>query len=240
MEEAVFLTLNKLGCVLPDAGIKTEKSIKRFYITATIDGDRYSNAVNMTVYDSSCQSCTQEGCQKLPDTCLINNLCFQDGELNPKDNSQVCNVSASTTEWSIVPTAPSDYPVITSVNVRRSKDNTQLRCEVNADTSKPTASFRMAWGVDGDWLQESVLPSGHLEAAINLSDVSYAKQVTCRARSTFTDSDIFSPFTYSNPFSMEGQAPMSSTVSWSRTPDTLHLTLTLLTALGFTGMLWSV
>ncbi|XP_025079698.1 uncharacterized protein LOC112555480 [Pomacea canaliculata] len=153
-EEAVFLTLNKLGCSLPDAGIKTEKSIKRFYITATIDGHRYSNAVNMTVYDSSCQNCTQEGCRKLPNTCLINSLCFQDGELNPRDNSQVCTVSLSMTEWSPVPTVPSDYPVITSVNVSRSEDNTQLRCEVNADASKPTASFRMAWGIDGDWLRE--------------------------------------------------------------------------------------
>ncbi|PVD19125.1 hypothetical protein C0Q70_21688 [Pomacea canaliculata] len=90
MEEAVFLTLNKLGCVLPDAGIKT---------------------------------------------------------------------------------------AIMSVIVRRSEDNTQLRCEVNADASKPTASFRMAWGVDGDWLQESVMSSGHLEAVINVSDISHVKQL---------------------------------------------------------------
>ncbi|XP_025078822.1 von Willebrand factor D and EGF domain-containing protein-like [Pomacea canaliculata] len=88
MEEAVFLTINKLGCFLPDAGIKTEKSIKRFNITVTIDGHRYSNAVNMTVYDSSCQRCTWVGCRILPRTCLINNLCFQDGELNPRNNFQ--------------------------------------------------------------------------------------------------------------------------------------------------------
>ncbi|XP_025079581.1 von Willebrand factor D and EGF domain-containing protein-like isoform X1 [Pomacea canaliculata] len=238
MEEAVFLTLNKLGCVLPDAGIKTETSIKRFYITATIDGDRYSNAVNMTVYDSSCQSCTQKGCWKLPDTCLISNLCFQDGELNPNNNSQVCNVSASTTEWSLVHTVLLEYPAIMSVIVRRSEDNTQLRCEVNADASKPTASFRMAWGVDGDWLQESVMSSGHLEAVINVSDISHVKQVTCRARSKFTDSNVFSPYTYSNPLSMI--VSKSSTVSWSKIPSAFHLTLTFLTSLGLSGMLWSV
>ncbi|XP_025079123.1 von Willebrand factor D and EGF domain-containing protein-like isoform X3 [Pomacea canaliculata] len=205
MKEAVFLTLNKLGCFLPDAGIKTEKSIKRFYITATIDGHRYSNPVNMTVYDSSCQNCTQEGCWRLPSTCLINNLCFQDGELNSKDNSQICTVTVSTTEWSPVPTVRSDYPVIMSVNVTRSEDNTQLRCEVNADASKPTASFRMAWGVDGDWLRELVIPSGHLEAAISMSDVSHAHQVACRVRSVFTDTNIFSPYTYSNILSMGGR-----------------------------------
>ncbi|XP_025078824.1 uncharacterized protein LOC112554955 [Pomacea canaliculata] len=139
-----------------------------------------------------------------PNTCLINSLCFQDGELNPKDNSQVCTVSLSTTEWSPVPTVQLEYPFITSVNVRRSEDNTQLRCEVNADASKPTASFRMAWGVDGDWLRELVINSGHLEAAISVSDVSHAHQVACRVRSIFTDRGVVSPYMVSNIISMAG------------------------------------
>nr|KAG5688125.1 hypothetical protein BaRGS_007584 [Batillaria attramentaria] len=87
-DDAEFVTNAELACYLPDAKVKTDRSIKVFAISATGDGQLYGNTVNLTVYDSTCQNCTESGCKILPDTCLINDLCYQDGDLNPKNGGQ--------------------------------------------------------------------------------------------------------------------------------------------------------
>nr|KAG5698467.1 hypothetical protein BaRGS_021997 [Batillaria attramentaria] len=42
-----------------------DRSIKVFAISATGDGQLYGNTVNLTVYDSTCQNCTESGCKQL-------------------------------------------------------------------------------------------------------------------------------------------------------------------------------
>ncbi|KAK7484233.1 hypothetical protein BaRGS_00024482 [Batillaria attramentaria] len=87
MEEAVFLTVSKLSCALPDT---KGRAVTRFVVAVTVDGKVYSNELDVTVYDATCQNCTLEGCVK---------LCYRDRDFNPDNVTQVCDVATSTSRW---------------------------------------------------------------------------------------------------------------------------------------------
>ncbi|PVD18262.1 hypothetical protein C0Q70_20811 [Pomacea canaliculata] len=55
MEEAVFLTLNKLGCVLPDAGIKTENSMGRDEVIGSVADNYIGTEVIVDTFLTICK-----------------------------------------------------------------------------------------------------------------------------------------------------------------------------------------
>nr|KAG5697579.1 hypothetical protein BaRGS_019800 [Batillaria attramentaria] len=96
------------------------RSVTRFVVTVTVDGTVYSNELNVTVYDATCQNCTLEGCVKLPDTCLIDDQCYRDRDFNLDNVTQVsplCDIAAG----------PCQKIVIDAAYIRR-KDT--LACKV--------------------------------------------------------------------------------------------------------------
>ncbi|KAK7485455.1 hypothetical protein BaRGS_00023265 [Batillaria attramentaria] len=173
-DDAEFVTNAELACYLPDAKVKTDRSIKVFAISATGDGQLYGNTVNLTVYDSTCQNCTESGCKILPDTCLINDLCYQDGDLNPKNGGQQCEVATSTTNWTDI------YPAVTSVELHGPNGNNYITCAVTTLDTNPTASFKVSWYVDDAAYQrqrELVLPPGGRQAIFSVHDLPSTGQV---------------------------------------------------------------
>ncbi|XP_025079128.1 uncharacterized protein LOC112555126 [Pomacea canaliculata] len=106
--------------------------------------------------------------------------------------------------YSLCFASAADFPVITAVSLSRSPSNhTLLVCDINSQVTAPTARYRLSWGVDGLWREEQEVDSGHLTASVTVSDLPNGVQVACRARSYFTDHNIFSPFIISNVISLQ-------------------------------------
>ncbi|KAK7485464.1 hypothetical protein BaRGS_00023274, partial [Batillaria attramentaria] len=184
IEPAEFINNRKLACQFPDAKVKS----------ATMDGSLYGNEVRMTVFDSSCQKCNGSECQQLADTCLINNLCYQDGTLNPSDNTLKCSVAESVSQWS----SALKYPKIDSVTL--AAESSSLKCTVQSARANSTAVFQVMWMYDGNDLRSSPLTMSSLHVATyNLNDLPghSTGEVACKVRSYY-DSSIIGPYVRSN------------------------------------------
>ncbi|XP_019635893.1 PREDICTED: von Willebrand factor D and EGF domain-containing protein-like [Branchiostoma belcheri] len=70
-------------------------------LSVSNDGDRFSEELFFTVYDSVCQECTQGGnCTWKPNTCIIRGHCFSNEDPNPSNICQQCVPELSNSEWS--------------------------------------------------------------------------------------------------------------------------------------------
>ncbi|KAK7467891.1 hypothetical protein BaRGS_00036866, partial [Batillaria attramentaria] len=192
IEPAEFVTPTKLTCPLPDAKVKSDRSVKRYGLQVTTDGSLYGNMLNVTVFDSICQNCTADGCVKLPDTCLINDLCYADRDKNPKDVSKMCIAAENMTQWIQI------YPVATPV-ISGPDSHGDLVCTVNTSDSNPTARYKVSWYVDG------VTTSQEVDVPVTSSHVEYRRtqlpatgSVTCKVQSFYNDRNILSPYVVSD------------------------------------------
>nr|KAG5698469.1 hypothetical protein BaRGS_021999 [Batillaria attramentaria] len=175
----------KLMCYLPDSRVKSDRSVAKFRISATLDGSVYGNELNLTVYDSICLNCSKAGCVKLPDTCMINDLCYADGDLNPGNEGQICETATNTSIWT------SEYIVKAGTSERG-----------------PTARYKVSWSVDGHPYprqRELNLPVGVYQAVYNLEDLPPAGMFQCKISSHYTDRNINSPRLVSNAIDLSFQ-----------------------------------
>ncbi|KAK7484234.1 hypothetical protein BaRGS_00024483 [Batillaria attramentaria] len=165
MEEAVFLTVSKLSCALPDTN---ERAVSRFVISVTVDGRVYSNELNVTVYDATCQACTTQRCVK---------LCYRDGDVNPDSRRQVCDVAASTSRWTSL-----DAPRV-SVNLSGPNRQNLMQCSFRTPAASPSLRYKMAWIVLWNdypfaW-KEQDLPPGTTKAFYNVADLPRTGKLVC-------------------------------------------------------------
>ncbi|XP_076084789.1 von Willebrand factor D and EGF domain-containing protein-like isoform X2 [Mytilus galloprovincialis] len=98
--KGMFTSFNELECPLPPSGVSNGAVVGGFKISITTDGQQYSNAETLIIFDSLCQACNEVGnCTMKSNICQIDNKCIRKGEQNSKQ--QICNPSVSQNSWTI-------------------------------------------------------------------------------------------------------------------------------------------
>ncbi|XP_066270856.1 von Willebrand factor D and EGF domain-containing protein-like [Branchiostoma lanceolatum] len=106
--EAIFRSFAEVSCLLPRSPVRlgtpatNEGAVAHgMLISVSNDGERFSEELFFTVYDSVCQECTRGGdCTWKPNTCIIRGHCFGNGDPNPDNWCQQCLTDLSNTAFS--------------------------------------------------------------------------------------------------------------------------------------------
>ncbi|KAK7469526.1 hypothetical protein BaRGS_00036472, partial [Batillaria attramentaria] len=197
-----YFSFNEVTCRPPSVG--------SYLVSVSNNGVNVSQELLFTVYSSDCQECTETGlCSFVPETCFINNTCYQYGEANPENATLVCDSFENYNEWSLL----KDYPYIKGEPDLSTRYNETSRefifiCNYTADVRDGVIYFI-------DWLhgneslqQETVMGSGTVEFDImNITDFAYASKVSCALSACFDTncSSTISPQKISNVFTAEAQ-----------------------------------
>ncbi|KAK7474572.1 hypothetical protein BaRGS_00034156, partial [Batillaria attramentaria] len=189
VEVAEFLSAGRLACSMPDSQVKTATSVKTYMISATNDGHLFGNSLRLTVFDSVCQSCDDEGCTQKANTCLVNGLCYQDGDPSPHNADQFCKASSSSSQWTDV--YKGIHPVLSVPTLTGPDADFLMACSFGADdSSRPadaTTVYHVTWLVDGQPLQaENVTPGAQPTAYISLSELQHSGMLSCKVEGMYT------------------------------------------------------
>ncbi|KAM4736569.1 von Willebrand factor D and EGF domain-containing protein [Anableps anableps] len=111
--QATFLNETGLECQLPlednwapadmDLEVVKNRAVTRWQIKVSNDGYSYSNAKILTLYDGACQICsldTEIICTLREKTCIIDGLCYSEGESSPSSPCFICRPDLSKHTWS--------------------------------------------------------------------------------------------------------------------------------------------
>ncbi|KAK7485471.1 hypothetical protein BaRGS_00023281 [Batillaria attramentaria] len=162
-------------------------------ISATADVQLlYEDVTNFN--DSACYNCSDNGCERLPDTCVIDDVCFEDGDVNPTDSGQMCLPDESTSQWIRL------YPTITS-SLEGPTTNNSIVCRVSSNDTSPTARYRVSWYVDNHPYprqEEFIISPGPEGASVDVSHLPSAGMLTCKVHSFYSDRRLPSPDAVSN------------------------------------------
>ncbi|XP_076454436.1 von Willebrand factor D and EGF domain-containing protein-like [Babylonia areolata] len=145
--EGEFLSSGRLACPLPPT---QGAAVTSFQVSVSSDGGEvYSNWLPVTAFDSSCQTCDTVGiCTLREHTCLIDNQCHQNGDVNPSDDNQVCDVSSSSKHWTTK-----------TLQLLSGPDaNFLLTCALHTSGVVPSdARFRITWQLNGRIIVQEIL-----------------------------------------------------------------------------------
>ncbi|XP_019613804.1 PREDICTED: von Willebrand factor D and EGF domain-containing protein-like isoform X2 [Branchiostoma belcheri] len=105
--EGRMLSSGEVRCHLPRSPVALGTPAERegavthgMMLSVSNDGQRFSQELLFTVYDSVCQECTDGGnCFWKPNTCIIRGHCFASGEADPNNWCQQCLPQFSNTTW---------------------------------------------------------------------------------------------------------------------------------------------
>jgi len=193
--EAEFIGAGRLACHLPNVHGQATTSLT---VAATNDGQLYGNELHLTVFDGTCQSCDQQGhCTILPQTCRINNKCYQDLDSNPADASQACDSNASNSKWTTKPTSSGHYPKVVDVVLSGPNSDQMFVCGVETSSTDSRARFRVTWYIENEATASEVLTAGDLEAYLPVKDLPRAGKLSCEVQSFFAGETVVSPWTNS-------------------------------------------
>ncbi|GFN75653.1 von Willebrand factor d and egf domain-containing protein, partial [Plakobranchus ocellatus] len=92
--DAVFLSLESVRCDIQMAG--------SWEIAISNDENDVSNGLRFISYDSNCMVCTENGCSLRNDVCLIDGVCYENGDINSRNCSLFCNTDVSNTTWTLI------------------------------------------------------------------------------------------------------------------------------------------
>ncbi|XP_054419803.1 von Willebrand factor D and EGF domain-containing protein [Pteronotus mesoamericanus] len=108
----VFQNSRTVDCQLPTDGqqpgimdLKGEKPIVKWQLKVTNDGYRFSNPKIMIIYDGACQVCglyEKDSCTTKENICIIDGLCYTDGDKNPTRPCLICRPKVSKFTWSFL------------------------------------------------------------------------------------------------------------------------------------------
>ncbi|RUS80662.1 hypothetical protein EGW08_011566, partial [Elysia chlorotica] len=92
-EDASFLTVNEMSCPISETGT--------YSVQISNDGSTLSDISYLFVYDSVCFDCFSDNqtCVQKTSACLINGVCYENGEFDPSSDRLYCNPSLNIFDW---------------------------------------------------------------------------------------------------------------------------------------------
>ncbi|KAL8616195.1 hypothetical protein ACOMHN_058312 [Nucella lapillus] len=170
-----------------DDDVMTGAAVTSFRVRVSSDAEVYSNWGTVTVFDSSCLTCAQQGnCTQLAQTCLINNKCYQDGNINTSDVSEVCDVSSISKQWTSK-ASTAQFAVIPPPLLSGPDSDFLLTCAFNTSagaSARPDARFRVTWFVNLSAIKRVVLSHDRNECILNMYDISPVLRHSAKIRCT--------------------------------------------------------
>ncbi|XP_046526158.1 von Willebrand factor D and EGF domain-containing protein [Equus quagga] len=108
----VFQNSRTVDCQLPadvqqsgTMDLMGEKPIVKWQLKVSNDGYRFSNPKIMIIYDGACQVCglyEKDSCTIKENVCIIDGLCYIEGDKNPARTCLICRPKISKFTWSIL------------------------------------------------------------------------------------------------------------------------------------------
>nr|KAF6470545.1 von Willebrand factor D and EGF domains [Molossus molossus] len=109
---SVFQNSRTVHCRLPADGQQSgatdlmgEKPTVKWQLKVSNDGHRFSNPKILTIYDGACQVCglyEEDSCTIKENVCIIDGLCYTDGDKNPTRPCLICRPKISKFTWSFL------------------------------------------------------------------------------------------------------------------------------------------
>uniref|UniRef100_A0A673SRQ2 von Willebrand factor D and EGF domains n=1 Tax=Suricata suricatta TaxID=37032 RepID=A0A673SRQ2_SURSU len=108
----VFQNSRTIDCQLPSDAqqansldLMGEKPIAKWQLKVSNDGYRFSNPKIMVIYDGACQVCGlfgKDSCTIKENVCIIDGLCYIEGDKNPTNSCLICRPKISKFTWSFL------------------------------------------------------------------------------------------------------------------------------------------
>ncbi|XP_078297984.1 von Willebrand factor D and EGF domain-containing protein isoform X5 [Panthera onca] len=108
----VFQNSRTIDCQLPPdvqqsdtLDLMGEKPIAKWQLKVSNDGYRFSNPKIMIIYDGACQLCglyEKDSCTIKENVCIIDGLCYIEGDKNPTSPCLICRPKISKFTWSFL------------------------------------------------------------------------------------------------------------------------------------------
>ncbi|XP_047610347.1 von Willebrand factor D and EGF domain-containing protein [Phacochoerus africanus] len=108
----VFRNSRTVDCQLPSnvqqsgaMALTGEKPIAKWQLKVSNDGYKFSNPKIMIIYDGACQVCglyEKNSCTIKENVCIIDGLCYTEGDKNPTSPCSICRPEISKFTWSFL------------------------------------------------------------------------------------------------------------------------------------------
>uniref|UniRef100_A0A8D2ARD3 von Willebrand factor D and EGF domains n=1 Tax=Sciurus vulgaris TaxID=55149 RepID=A0A8D2ARD3_SCIVU len=112
--QAVFQNSRTVDCQLPTdvqqsdtMDLMDKKPIMKWQLKVSNDGYKFSNSKIMIIYDGACQVCglyKNDSCAIKENVCIIDGLCYTEGDRNPTSTCLICRSQISKFTWSFLET----------------------------------------------------------------------------------------------------------------------------------------
>uniref|UniRef100_A0A8C3VTN6 von Willebrand factor D and EGF domains n=1 Tax=Catagonus wagneri TaxID=51154 RepID=A0A8C3VTN6_9CETA len=108
----VFRNSRTIDCQLPSnvqqscaMDLMGEKPLAKWQLKVSNDGYKFSNPKIMIIYDGACQVCglyEKDSCTIKENVCIIDGLCYTEGDKNPTSPCSMCRPKISKFNWSFL------------------------------------------------------------------------------------------------------------------------------------------
>ncbi|KAM4874047.1 von Willebrand factor D and EGF domain-containing protein [Thomomys bottae] len=108
--KTIFQNSRTVECHLPTEvqqavtmGLMSENTTVKWQLKVSNDGYKYSNPKVMIIYNGTCQICDpyeNDSCTIKENVCIIDGLCYTEGDKNPTMSCLICRSQASKFTWS--------------------------------------------------------------------------------------------------------------------------------------------
>ncbi|XP_052782554.1 von Willebrand factor D and EGF domain-containing protein-like [Mya arenaria] len=121
--KAEFLSTNHAVCNLPRLELSRGQAMAGFMVSLSNNhGTSSSPERPYYLYNSRCMICHDGNCTIKPDTCVIENTCYDAGDLDLLDNNGACQPLVNNTAWSSDSGASPNAPPSATLNKYTSAD----------------------------------------------------------------------------------------------------------------------
>jgi len=175
----------RLACDIP----KTHSSSQWYSISVSNDGVLFGNELALRAFDGTCLHCDGSGCTEKTTACHINGRCYSNGQHNPTDVSQVCDITQSINTWIQMPTTPAPTqstpnlkttgsPILVHPHLSSRPDNDYLfSCDPLGGVDVP---YKVTWMVNGHPAYTQIMTNAKIVPMVSFWTLPTTGSLTCQ------------------------------------------------------------